>query len=113
MSDVVVKEVVKVSHATACTDPRTCGCPRDVVGYGYEICFQWPSGNLFRERKRVPVRAMTKTKGSRKGESIESASKSTGERSKDRQDLAGVIYLRRERREVGTREMAPVEGDHG
>jgi integrase len=62
MSDVVVKEVVKVTHATACTDSRTCGCRREVVGYRYEICFQWPSGKLFRERKQVPVGRTTKTK---------------------------------------------------
>ncbi len=61
MSEVVLREVFKVRHETGCTDSRTCGCPRDVVGYRYEICFEWPSGKLFRERKRVPV-AGTRTK---------------------------------------------------
>ncbi len=62
MSDVVVKEDVKVKHGVGCAERRSCGCPQVPVGYRYEICFEWPSGKLFRERKRVPIAGVTKAK---------------------------------------------------
>jgi integrase len=62
VSDVVVKEDVKVNHADGCTERRSCGCPRIPLGYRYEICFEWPSGNLFRERKRVPIPGISRAK---------------------------------------------------
>lgn len=59
---------------------------------------------------RFAVASVRDAKGPRKLVSIESRSKWIAA---DRQARLGVIYVRSGRGEVGTREVAPAEGDHG
>jgi len=63
MSDVRVRRVKKVMHVDGCHKLRTCNCPFEhEEGWLYDIRFTWPSGQPFRERRRIPTSGQSEKK---------------------------------------------------
>ena len=64
MGDVTVRRMKKVNHVEGCRKLRTAGtCPFKYEGsWLYDIRFRWPSGREYRERKRLPVSALSQSK---------------------------------------------------